>query len=458
MAKERYVRLNLQSTDDTRLGTASAARLNFPCGHRRGDFDLVDPDFDVICPICFGHFFRYAFLPYFLFVALFMAIYFWRPVPLTELLFAVLSLFVLSYVSAVLRYRPLRLLLVLVILSATSLLVASHLVDDGIIRAPLKPLAVWSLFALVSVLVGSLFRGIVDAAALRNVHRASPIVFLLLVVGLTATILHIALHFVLLLIPSLQYSDIFNQALSFVTNIQNFRIALLLLAGGIALIWSGALSISAAREEESERSPGHSALAELRRILRFIRTVLAQLGTELFMVFIDSLRHFWVMTANVFRSLVLMIGASGLAISLHALAKDMSHIWDHESFLLPTKTALPSLMLDMLFVWLLTWGVIVVAFVRHKKNKQNGTFYQDFAHACLVLRFNLLRSTPIYWFYLSIVLFVAWFLIGSMRLVYTDLKGRPPVGVLFSCYALITLVLATGTALLRSFKRARKPV
>ncbi len=433
-----------KSTPITHVGPMSNAS-KFPCEHERVAGDLVDADFDVICPVCYGHFFRYAFLPYLVFVASFATVYFWRPLGLANMLFITLSLFVASYLSAILRRRPDRLFLVLLVLSSVMSLVLVRPSIGTVIAAPLDRLTFASLGVLAITIAIGLGQGIKRMLG-EGVHDASPLLSLVFVGSLVITVADLALKSASALVPSLDGQATYLATSTIIDLIQRYKSAAILIAVAIAVVWTGGQSVSTARERVEEhpwqRTLRHEWWEELLRILFFFALVLVEFFLGVWTLFRDTLAHLWRAASTCARVFLLIIAAWALSTVLRELAGLIAGIWERNTFWLDTWVAAWLIPSDVLLAWVATWAVILIASVGDRRNSVVG-WREELLHAVLLTRFNLVRSTPVYWFYLSFVLFVSWFVISALRLA-KDPGTELQIGIVFVTY--LGLILVLGAA------------
>ena len=427
--------------------------IPFHAGHERGFGDFVDSDFDVICPVCYGHFFRYAFLPYLIFVISFVTIYFWHPLGLSNMLFIVLSLFMISYVSAVLRHRPHRLLLALLVLSSVTCLVLVRPTIGSITALPLDQLTLGPLALLAIAMVIGLGHGIVRIVS-GGVHDASPLLSLVFLTSLVVTVADLAAKSAMALAPSLDRYPVYVSTSKAIDIIQRYKLAAILIAIAIAVVWAGGLSISTAQERVEEnplkRNLKHKWREEIVRLLLFFGLVLIKFSVGVWKLFRDTVTHLWYAASSCVRVFLLIVSAWALTTGIHELAGLASDLWEDGAFWLDSWRPLWAIPAYILLACLAIWAVIIIAFMGDKKNSTDD-WGDDLFHALLVIRFNLMRSTPIYWFYLSLVLFISWFVISTLRLAKDPSAGFH-VGVVFATYLGFLVILGAWNMIRRSFE------
>ncbi|HEX4961969.1 MAG TPA: hypothetical protein VF173_14100 [Thermoanaerobaculia bacterium] len=419
----------------------TAPRTAWPCGHKRGTFlELVDSDFDIVCHKCLGHFFQYAYVPYLAFVALFTTIYFWRPLPLAVLLSFALLLFVLCYVGAALRNRPGRLVLAFAVLIPVGVILLDVPANATTLPASLDSCTSSALLALTLVLLLSFIKGLTRVPALRALHKASTWVVSLIVLSLILTIGAMATDFAVRMIPELSKFPAMLKTREWLEEAQRFRLALVCLAVAVGFVWSLAISISVAREDENANRRIEGPIWwEIHRVLVFFVRVLGHTVTELWKVFRDSLRRLWLIASDSVRVLFLVMATGGLVLATNLLARHMTAIWERDE-LLPTWESALGIALGVLAVWLPTWLIILIAIFHHPLHTWPG-FKGDLSHGFIVLRYCLLISTFVYWFYFSLVLLGSWLLIDTLQFAFV-VPHRFSIGGLSLAYSVIALLAA----------------
>ncbi|MES2179301.1 MAG: hypothetical protein V4550_15690 [Gemmatimonadota bacterium] len=431
--------LNAASSNRAPKGLSLKSRRILPCGHSRQLLDLVDSDFDVVCPDCFGHFFEYAFVPYTVFVGLFAGSYFWRPLALQNMLFVILALFCMCYVGAILRHRRSRLLTAMAVFVPVALLVLERAVSGEIRLDVVSGRSFVALSVLALVLLVAFGRG-VGTILSDHAEKGALLLSVTLILSIASSIVSLAMNIGAAVVPSLQSYPSFAALLGILNRIQTYRLAAVVLALGVVTLWAGGLAVNDARESigTDHRPLQHSFWQEVRRLALFFRLVVVQIVQRVLQTFRKTLHHLIVAAASSLRVILLIASATGVSVALYRVAMLTAAIWENEFFLLQDAWSLLGLAYWIGATWVTCWAFIVVAFVGDLRNEASG-LQAHAVHTSLIIRYNFLRSTPIYWFYLSLVIFASWFLVSAARLFIHPDAGMP-LGVVFVTY----LVLVTS--------------
>jgi hypothetical protein len=166
--------------------------------------------------------------------------------------------------------------------------------------------------------------------------------------------------------------------------------------------------------------------------------VLAQFFQEIWNLFRDTVRHLWRAVSSCARVFLLIVAAWDLAEVLRGLGALIADLWERDSFWLDAWRPIALIAVYILLAWIAGWAVVIVSIVGDKRNKKDGV--DTWHYAVLVTRYNLFHSTLVYWFYLSLVLFVSWFVISALRFAIEPDTGFR-VGVVFVIYLAIVIIL-----------------
>jgi hypothetical protein len=235
---------------------------HFPCNdkhkHKQGfinaRFGWVERDFAVTCPLCYGHFFKKAFVPFLVFVGLFSSIHFWRPLSLPNMLFLALSLFLASYVSGILRRRPQSLFLAIIVLSSVTCLVLVRPALGSTAIHPLDCLSFGSLMLLAVAMAFGLGQGVARILS-DGIHDASPIVSLVFVASVVVTVADLAMTSTAMVVPVLGSYSAFATIGSILHLIQGYKTRAILFTIGIAVIWASGRVAATERPSDAAESP-----------------------------------------------------------------------------------------------------------------------------------------------------------------------------------------------------------
>jgi len=97
------------------------------------------------------------------------------------------------------------------------------------------------------------------------------------------------------------------------------------------------------------------------------------------------------------------------------------------------------------------WVVILTAMAGDKRNSMDGR-REEAVHA-LFVTISLAFSTLIYWLYLSLVIYVSWFVISALRIAMNPSAGLQ-IGVVFATYSAFVVLLGSWSVIRRRVSAA----